>query len=144
MLGGTLPPHKSIIVKDQEHLGQQNYPPVLITDVRISMEPNKDESYTHAGIISQTINKQISIGRRTGVSNAFGRSGFEGLPIREARTDLFTYLLNELDKKERDGTTYKICSFRMDINPDSSTIPLLGRAQSFYLSGYGDLYQKKR
>ena len=102
------------------------------------MSENKDDSYIHQGIISQTINKQISAYRdiATTFSDMVGRSGLEGLPLSKARMDLFSYLLEELDLREEEKKKqYKIFNFRMNIYRDD-------RKGAFYLTGYGDLFEK--
>ena len=126
------------IEQRKQQWAKQNYPPIVLLDPRITMSENKDDSYIHQGIISQTINKQISLGREvaTGVSDLFGKSGFEGLPLSQARMDLFSHLLKELDLREGEKKKqYKICNFRMNIYRDAMK-------GAFYLTGYGDLFEK--
>ena len=137
-LGGASNKSKSNIHQRNQTLAKQNYPPVVVLDPRITMSENKDDSYIHQGIISQTINKQISAYRDivTSLSDIMGRSGIEGLPLSQARMDLFSYLLEELDLRGADKQKqYKICNFRMNIYRDDTK-------GAFYLTGYGDLFEK--
>lgn len=137
-LGGASTKSKSNIHQRRQTRRKQNYPPVVVLDPRITMSENKDDSYIHQGIISQTINKQISAVRdfATSISDMVGYSGFEGRPLSQARMDLFSYLLEELDLREEEkDKQYKICNFRMNIYRDAMK-------GAFYLTGYGDLFEK--
>jgi len=96
---------------------------------QISMEPNKDPSYTEKGIIHTTTVGAINIvrGIASGFANIIGSSGFDSTIYDEKRTDALTNLQKSLQPNQ------KICNLKIEIDSGPEV---------FFIHSYGNLYEK--
>jgi hypothetical protein len=96
---------------------------------KLSMEPNKDPSYTEKGIIHTTTVGAINIvrGIASGFANIIGSSGFDSTIYDEKRTDALTNLQKSLQPNQ------KICNLKIEIDSGPEV---------FFIHSYGNLYEK--
>lgn len=96
---------------------------------KLSMEPNKDPSYTEKGIIHTTTVGAINIvrGIASGFANIIGSSGFDSTIYDEKRTEALTNLQKSLQPNQ------KICNLKIEIDSGPEV---------FFIHSYGNLYEK--
>jgi hypothetical protein len=96
---------------------------------QISMEPNKDPSYTEKGIIHTTTVGAINIvrGIASDIANIIGNSGFDNTIYDQKREEALSNLQKSLKQNQ------KICNLKIEI--DSG-------AEVFFIHTYGSLYEK--
>ena len=95
----------------------------------ISMEPNKDPSYTEKGIIHTTTVGAINIvrGFASGISNMFGSTGFDNTIYDQKREEALSNLQKSLKQNQ------KICNLKIEIDSGPEV---------FFIHTYGSLYEK--
>jgi hypothetical protein len=96
---------------------------------QMSMEPNRDPSYTEKGIIHTTTVGAINFvrGFASDISNMFGSSGFDNTIYDKKREEALSNLLRVLNVNQ------KICNLKIEI--DSGV-------EVFFIHTYGTLYEK--
>jgi hypothetical protein len=96
---------------------------------KLSMEPNKDPSYTEKGIIHTTTVGAINIvrGIASGFANMFGSKGFDNTIYDQKREEALSNLQKSLKQNQ------KICNLKIEIDSGPEV---------FFIHTYGSLYEK--
>ena len=128
LFGGSIKKEKEIEMKKQNVLLS------VYNDIRISTEPNKDETYIYYGIIHKC--KAVAISNLS--ENFFGSSGYDGVIFDKVRNlcliKLTETLLNHLTFLNPKNI-YKISNLKMEfISIDKNSITV---------NAYGSLYAKE-
>jgi hypothetical protein len=96
---------------------------------KLSMETNKDPTYTEKGIIHTTTVGAINIvrGIASGFANMFGSKGFDNTIYDQKREEALSNLQKSLQLNQ------KICNLKIEIDSGPEV---------FFIHTYGSLYEK--
>jgi hypothetical protein len=130
--------NKKILTDEEKKEKLENIQLSVFNDVRISNEPNTDDSYINIGIMHKC--KAVAINKLqenfSDLANYFGSSGYDGLIFDRARNFCLIKLADTLDDLNTLNPTsiYKICNLRMEfVTLDNNSITV---------NTYGTLYGK--
>ena len=115
--------------KSKKQYGGNNKVFIFNTLNKLSMETNKDPTYTEKGIIHTTTVGAINAvrGFATGIANIFGSKGFDNTIYDQKREEALSNLQKSLQPNQ------KICNLKIEIDSGPEV---------FFIHTYGSLYEK--
>jgi hypothetical protein len=135
LFGGSIKKEK----EKEIEMKKQNVLSSVYTDIRISTEPNKDETYMYYGIIHKC--KAVAISNLSenfsDIANFFGSSGYDGVIFDKVRNLCLIKLTETLNDLTffNPINIYKISNLKMEfISIDKNSITV---------NAYGSLYTKE-